>query len=386
MIDDLKQRQRLAEFIVNFEPTETIRDLAPLRMDELPEIEALPEPMPWPKERGRSLAPRVIALSNRKPTSSLPKADVVAVTWTVAEGFALGDVLTPGYRDVRGKKAPPKNTKPWYPYRPANFTDYLRKLRKGAPARKADRLGSYCLTSIYNDNLGKNVKVLCFKSELHLNRDWTIVKRVSDRTVPVADLFVQIIDECQPKLVITVGTAGATLSRTALGDVMITRAAKFRLSKAFARAPFRDAKFTCKNLGSLTLKQLATLAPLLQQYAGYLPPKMLSRAPKIWFDGTRPGYSKFFPILTTDSFEFGTTPKGKGPTNYLGGQGCGVEMGDAVLGMVAEYLKNPSGKPPWEFKLAKIESLESAMQAPPLWLVIRNASDPQIDANLSKKD
>ena len=38
------------------------------------------------------------------------------------------------------------------------------------------------------------------------------------------------------------------------------------------------------------------------------------------------------PILTTDFFEFGTS------TNGLGKKGCGVEMGDAVFGMVAKKL------------------------------------------------
>jgi hypothetical protein len=62
--------------------------------------------------------------------------------------------------------------------------------------------------------------------------------------------------------------------------------------------------------------------------------------------------------------------------------------GDGMRPMLAKEIRIlfPRGKPPWEFKLAKVESLESAKQAPPLWLVIRNASDPQIDANFSKKD
>jgi hypothetical protein len=53
------------------------------------------------------------------------------------------------------------------------------------------------------------------------------------------------------------------------------------------------------------------------------------------------------PILTTDYFEFGTS------TNHLGDEGCGVEMGDAVLGPVAGQLG----------------------AAAPRWLVMRNVSD-----------
>src|ERR1019366_5950754 len=278
--------------------------------------------------------PKPVDLGNRKPSSPLPAADVVVVTWTVAEGFALGDVLTPGYRDVRSKNKPPRNTKPWYAYRPSNFdSDYKPNLRSVAPARKANRLGSYCMTTIYNDGLNRNLRVLCFKSELHMNRDW-INNKKSYRTVPVADLFVQIIKEASPKLIITAGTAGATLSRTALGDVMGTRAAQFRLSKAFKPAPFHDKKYVCSSLPPLAQSHHAAASPLLAQFKDQLDPKMVKRVPLIWFDGNPKSFSKYFPILTTDGFEFGTS-KGKN-ANYLGGDGCGVEMGDAALGMVIE--------------------------------------------------
>jgi hypothetical protein len=59
-------------------------------------------------------------------------------------------------------------------------------------------------------------------------------------------------------------------------------------------------------------------------------------------------------MLTTDFFEFGTS------TNGLGQIGCGVEMGDAVFGLVGER-RAPAG---------------------PKWLVIRNASDPAINGHL----
>jgi hypothetical protein len=368
------EQRKLAEEIIDYEP--------PYKLDELPDVQALKEPIPWPKKGSKSLAPKPIALKDRKPTSPLPSADVVVVTWTVAEGFALGDVLTPGYRDVRSKNKPPRNTKPWYPYRPPNFdSDFKPDLRKVAPAIKANRLGSYCLTSIYNDYLKRNIKVLCFKSELHMNRDW-IQNKKSYRTVPVADLFVQIIKETRPKLIITAGTCGATLSRTALGDVMVTRAAQFRLSKAFKPAPFHDKKYTCTSLSPLTQAQLAATAPMLARFRGQLDPKMVKRTPLIWFDGNPKSYSKYFPILTTDGFEFGTSKGRNG--NYLGGKGCGVEMGDAALGMVVQYLQKPTEKVPWEFK--RLESLEAAKESVPKWLVVRNASDPQIDAKQSKKD
>jgi hypothetical protein len=374
MNNSAKEQRKLAEEIIDYEP--------PYKLDELPEIQALKEPITWPMKGAKSLSPKPIALKNPKPTSPLPRADVVVVTWTVAEGFALGDVLTPGYRDVRSKKKPPRNTKAWYPYRPSNFdSDFKPNLRKIAPAIKTNRLGSYFLTSIYSDALKRDAKVLCFKSELHMNRDW-IKNDKSYRTVPVADLFVQIIKEARPKLIITAGTCGATLSRTALGDVMVTRAAQFRLSKAFKPAPFHNKKYTCTTLTPLTQKQLVAGAPMLAQFKDQLDAKMVKRTPLIWFDGNPNSYTKYFPILTTDGFEFGTSKGEKG--NYLGGKGCGVEMGDAVLGMVTKYLEKPVGQPPWNFK--QLQSLQAAKPQVPKWLVIRNASDPQIDAKQSKKE
>ena len=60
--------------------------------------------------------------------------------------------------------------------------------------------------------------MLCVKSELHLNQDGV---RTGDgtATLPVAELFRQIIGEAKPKLVITVGTCGATFPSHGLGDV-----------------------------------------------------------------------------------------------------------------------------------------------------------------------
>ena len=67
------------------------------------------------------------------------------------------------------------------------------------------------------------------KSELHLYQDGKKTG-AGAATLPVAKFVRQLIDEVSPSLVITVGTAGGTLDDAKLGDVMITRAAQFRLS------------------------------------------------------------------------------------------------------------------------------------------------------------
>jgi hypothetical protein len=61
----------------------------------------------------------------------------------------------------------------------------------------------------------------------------------------------------------------------------------------------------------------------------------------------------FHPVLTTDYFEFGTS------SNHLDAEGCAVEMGDAVLGLLCSELPDP-----------------------PRWAIVRNLSDPQINGDL----
>ena len=66
--------------------------------------------------------------------------------------------------------------------------------------------------------------------------------------------------------------------------------------------------------------------------------------------------------MTLDFCEFGTS------SNGLEQEGCGVEMGDAVLGMVVDEMK------------------QQGAAHVPNWLVIRNASDPQINGDLPDRD
>ncbi|HKQ79626.1 MAG TPA: hypothetical protein VJ810_38390 [Blastocatellia bacterium] len=319
-------------------------------MELQPEAAALADlGLSWPS----GLAPDPQPL-NEDPASSdpLPRADVLVVTWTAAENEALADALTPGV-----------NRKKWYFY-DRKFNQYLPKIRNGAPARKAQRLGSYFPTKIGNKS------VLCFKSELHLNQDGMATGE-GTATLPVADLFRQMIKEVRPKLVITVGTAGATFNDHELGDVMITRAAKFRLSQEFRNEPFNGRTYKCESFDIPTAR-LDEARELLKKHADKLlepdfgPPTKrfnfsgpLIKAPKntpdLKIDSVH--FDEFHPMLTTDFFEFGTSK------NNLEEEGCGVEMGDAVLGMVIEEMDGDA----------------------PEWLVIRNASDPQINGDLPDK-
>ena len=297
----------------------------------------------WPA----GLAPTPVNDPTPDPEAPLPPADYVVITWTAAEARALAGVLTAGVDPSR-----------WHPYR-RNYTTLLPAIRKGAPARAADRLASWYRTSIG----GK--QVLCMKSELHLNQD-SIPTGDGTATLPVADLFRQIITEANPTLIITTGTAGGTLTDAELGDVVITRAARFRLADEFRNEAFNNQTFT--STGNIPTTQLATAAALLDVTTGRLrepdfgPPTTrypfgallpgFANTPRLLCDGV--DFPAFHPILTTDYFEFGTS------TNDLGNLGCGVEMGDAVLGLVASQIGAGA----------------------PRWLVVRNASDPPINGEL----
>jgi hypothetical protein len=306
----------------------------------------------WP-EPALAPAPRALA-TEPSVLDPLPHADYLVVTWTVAEHDALAAVLTPGVSRNR-----------WYRYAREFESRYLPKIRNGAPSRAARRLGSYYLSTI-----GK-ASVLCFKSELHLNQDG-IRHQPGGTTLPVKDLFKQLIAEVKPKLVITVGTAGGVFPEHDLGDVMITRTAKFRCNSEFGDAPFNGKEYRSKY--KIPTKQLAAARALLRFQdpmlvePDFCPPTQAYHWKGAPLPGTRnkptirveggggpDDLPDGLPILTTDYFEFGTTANG------LWKEGCGVEMGDAVLGLAASELDH----------------------APP-WLVIRNASDPAINANLPR--
>jgi hypothetical protein len=340
--DPIERAREIIEFGL------TADDLGPRKVEVEP-TELADLGLPWPE----GLAPQPQPLEVEPDTADpLPAADVLVVTWTVAEVEALADTLTPGF-----------SRKNWYRYDRFFDTKYRPQIRKGAPALKVNRLGSYFPTRI------GEATVLCVKSELHLNQDG-IATGEGTATLPVAELFRQMIDEVQPRLVITVGTAGATFGDHELGDVIITRAARFRLSREFKNEPFNGTTYRCDF--ALPQGRLPAAKPLLALHADRLiepdfgPPTKMYAFDQPLIPGPRPrpdlkidgrDFDAFLPMLTTDFFEFGTSK------NELWRIGCGVEMGDAVLGMV-------------------IEELERAGQQAPRWLVIRNASDPQINGDL----
>ncbi len=297
----------------------------------------------------------------RSPSDPLPRADVVVITWTVDEVAALAGVLTPGIspRVSRSGNSPGR----WFAYA-RNFDRFAPQIASGAPAHLAGRLGSF-----YPLTIGTQ-RVLAMKSELHLNQDGKLIDG-DVPTLPVKDFFKQVVAEARPKVVLTVGTAGSVFDGFGLGDVVVTRGAKFLCTSEFAKAPFNNKTFTSdwtiptEHLATAQRLMAAGAADLAEPPVGPPSPEYPEQAellapeptvPEIKLDDGK-DMPEFHPILTTDFFEYGTT------LNRLDKQGAAVEMGDAALGLAASELDDP-----------------------PHWAVVRNMSDPVINGKLPAKE
>jgi hypothetical protein len=274
--------------------------------------------IPWPK----GLAPKTGNAPTGLAGGPLPRADVLAVTWTVDEGHALSRVLTPG-KDSHND------------YRPYthNFAAISKKMRAGCPAVEAKRLGAFWTTNIG----GKSVVV--FKSESHLSQDGPGLAN--------EDVWRQIIGEVQPKLVLTTGTAGGIGKQFEVGDVVVSPIVRFDCISKFKKEPFHADHYS--SLAPKT-KYFAPAQKLFKANAAQLP-KDNNRPPKIVRVAPSALASS---VVTTDFFGFDTSDN----HYHLQGLGDVSEMGDAILGLVAKDMGAKA----------------------PRWLAVRNVSDPQIKA------
>lgn len=274
--------------------------------------------IPWPKGLAPQTGPKPKGTSN----SPLPRGDVLVVTWTVDEGHALSRVLTPG-KDSHNDYMP-------YTH---NYATISQKMRNGCPAKELKRLGTYWTTTIAKK------KVVVFKSDSHMSQDGP--------QLPNIDVWRQIIEEVQPTLVITTGTAGGIGKEFEVGDVVVSPIVRFDCTAKFKKQPFAQAHYSSKSAKTTRFAQAKTL---FKANSGQLP-KDNTRAPKIV--AVKPsGLSSS--VVTTDFFGFDTSDN-----HYkLKGLGDVSEMGDAILGLVAKDMGAKA----------------------PRWLAIRNVSDPQIKA------
>jgi nucleoside phosphorylase len=313
----------LARHIATFDP----RDPAAYRFAATPgstqaqvlaaQVQAAP--IPWPA----GLAPARVKLDPAPAdTDPLPRADVLIVTYTVAEGHAAADVLTPGV-----------TTNSWTSYR-HGWTTLKKSVAKGAPSLESDRAGVWALTRI-----GTSTAAVV-KSDLHPSTDGT--------KLPIRDLWTQMIAEVRPKLVITTGTAGAVGAQVALGDVVVSQTVRWDATTTFADSPFAHSTYTSD--GSIDLSLLAeaqkTLIPVnaAKLPAGDGTPAILTGSA-----------ASPIVVLTTDFFAFDDAADHYGLRAYQP-DARAVEMDDAALGLAC-----------------------SGLTTAPTWVSVRNASDPQMN-------
>jgi nucleoside phosphorylase len=272
--------------------------------------------IPWPAR----LAPKTARTAGKRAGGRLPKADVLVVAWTVDEGHATSRVLTPG-KDSRNDYEPYKR----------NYAKLAKLMRKGAPALEAGHLGTFWRCTIG----GKSVVV--FKSDSHLSQDGP--------QTPNVEIWQQIIDDVQPKLVLTTGTGGGIGSQFEVGDVIVSSTVHFDCIRKFKKKFGSEPPFTS---AAPKPKYFSKAKTLFKANAGQLP-KDNARAPRIV---VVPQKKVSASVVTTDFFGFDTS------SNFykLQGQGDLSEMGDAVLGYVCNQLG----------------------AAAPRFLAVRNVSDPQI--------
>jgi nucleoside phosphorylase len=281
-----------------------------------------------------------------RDTAALPEAHVVVLTWTVAEWDALDRVFV-------GALAPPEpgtNGKPkaigwerrrarWLPYR-RDFSTIVGSLRLHSvagggtpPSLNAKKLAwGY----VHIVEVG-GVRVLLFKSELHLNRDGV--------ALPLADLVERIIAEVKPALLLSTGTAGGLQREDVLGDVVVSNRAQFWLEDEFASAAFnfvppyesgwplpvdsKEAWIRRARKLLVPVTEMTLEAPTLHYGQGARVAPQATEKPAI--------KTNALPVLSTDYFEYGTTKNG-----FHEKASC-VEMDDAVVAMVAGRLGVPFG-------------------------------------------
>ncbi len=267
---------------------------------------------------------------------------MIVVTYTAEEARALADVLTPGVR-----------ARDWQHYT-HRYDAYVSDIGPRGPSLISKRLGSYALTKIGTQ------RVLAMKSELHLATDGKTTPH--GVTLPLRKLFHQIIAEARPDVFVTTGTAGGVSCAMQLGDVVVSRAARFCCQAEYQQAPFNNTMY--RSTWTVPAGKRSRAEGLMRPFAAHLassvaPPNAdcscagAAFPARIRYDGAG-GIPAFKPILTVDFFEFGTS------TNGLDQLGMAVEMDDAVLGLTCSELASP-----------------------PHWVSVRNLSDPAINGDLT---
>ncbi len=159
------------------------------------------------------VAPVRLSIGPRRPEDPLPSADIVVLTWTSAEWFALDHVFlnsaTPGSSKDESWRAS------WLPY------------TRGASGFSADPAsgqlwGSFQMVRI-TDQSGRPWRVLLFKCNSHLAH--------SPWVDGLSAMLRAILEDTKPDRIYTIGTAGGARLTEKLGDSVIANSAMLSLQR-----------------------------------------------------------------------------------------------------------------------------------------------------------
>lgn len=290
--------------------------------------------------------------------SSPVKADVDAlvILYTDPETEAFLDVFT--------------QNKNWTPARKKTWGGYANNFEKIAPLiadpRGNDALENGLFGYLSAIKLGSKTVAL-YKTELHPKQD--------GKRLPFVPVIGQLINELAPPLVLGTGTAGAIGSKLNCGDVAITSTARFKCHVQYPDEPDIDTMsmketaltnrmslntkyvdYAAQNFTRLSLPGLAQCHSKLTTKPGYSFVKKNAERPAIYaahhnpVPGPEPMAIVSADFLTVDDSH-----------DAEGLQALGI-MNDTDDAFVFYAISRLAGKKP-------------------LWLSVRNASEPQIVSN-----
>lgn len=179
-------------------------------------------PVDW-KSAGLE-GPQMVSTKDWNPNKDPKKfpIDMIIMTWTSAEWAAFAQVMT-----GRTDEMPYGGYSPDGPYWKDDWVSYYNYwddnvLSAGSPSIKNTAWGSCCVVKFPQN--GK--QALLFKSDMHISTDGP--------TIPLQNMVQQLINEFDPKLVLTIGTAGGTNTSDNLGSANITNGGHCKLSGEFS--------------------------------------------------------------------------------------------------------------------------------------------------------
>ena len=304
---DGRSGDNLIRHIAEFDPKQPDQYLfaAPPASDQAAALAALAHPptIPWPE----GVAPTPVRREPRPTTTTpLPRADVLIVAYHTAEGHALADVLTPGWGLNR-----------WYRYR-NGWRNLKKAVQAGAPSLVRDQAGSWATT-----RMGDTTAVLV-KSDLHPCLD-------GDQ-LPVQALLSQMLDQVEPRLVITTGSAGGLGPDVATGDVIVSR--HVRQHATAGSGDYSRAGQSYSSTARLRASQFTFAAQHLLPAAA--DDVSTDRPRRLFIDTSRQRVS----VITTDVLATAADRAGLLP--HLSSAKA-VDMADAMLGLVCAERSNPPG-------------------------------------------